>query len=222
MRISIIIPALNEEKCIEETLENLVSNHNPAEIIVVDAGSTDSTAQKASRFAKVIQSERGRAQQMNQGAREATGDVFLFLHADTFLPENALNLIEETLNQKDCDAGRFFMQFDENKFSLNLFSSYTRFRCFSYGDQALFIRKSLFESLEGFRGDVPFEDVDFFKRLSKVQKFALIKNPVTTSARRFTSQGSWTQKWINLFLVSFYYLGLDISSLKARFYPDVR
>ncbi len=222
MKISVIIPVYNEAKCIEGTLENLVSNHNFFEVIVVDAGSEDQTESIASRFAKVIQSKKGRAEQMNRGAELALGDVLLFLHADTFLPPNAFDLIKNTLETTSYEAGRFYMQFDDRRWSLRFFSTYTRLRCFSYGDQALFIRKKLFNRMKGFSTQVPFEDVDFFSRLSKGKKFAVIKEPVITSARRFVSQGTWTQKWINLLLICFYYFGFDITGLKRKLYPDLR
>jgi len=222
MNISIIIPTLNEETTIAHTLENLSIFHRPHEIILVDGGSQDQTVPIASKWAKVISSDQGRARQMNVGAKEARGDVLLFLHADTKLPENGLELIVESIQKKHDQAGRFRLRFDEKKWSLKLFASYTRFRFFSYGDQALFITKELFESLGGFREDVPFEDVDFFKRLSKKERFTIIKEPVVTSARRFLNKGCWQQKWINSFLLGLYYLGQNVSRVKDRLYPDVR
>jgi rSAM/selenodomain-associated transferase 2 len=221
MKISVVIPTFNEEKTIHATLENLITHHKPDEIIVVDGGSTDQTVAIASEWAPVIRSSKGRAHQMNVGARHATGDISLFLHADTKLPDNGLNLIRDEI-QKGVKAGRFRMKFDGRHWLLRFYESYTRFHFFSYGDQGIFVRRDLFEELGGFREDVPFEDIDFYKRLRQWTKPVIIKRPVITSARRFGGIGYLKQKFINLFLVSLYYSGFDIFSLKKKFYPMVR
>ena len=158
---------------------------------------------------------------MNVGARHATGDIFLFLHADTTLPEKALVLIKHAI-QKGAKAGRFRMKFDDRHWLLRFYESYTRFQFFSYGDQGLFVRRDFFEELGGFREDVPFEDIDFYRCLSRYTKPVIIKDPVITSARRFGGIGYLKQKFINLFLVTLYYAGFNVFSLKKKFYPEVR
>ena len=224
MNISVIVPALNEESVIGKTLSNLTSHHQPHEVIVVDGGSRDQTRDIAiaSGFAKVISSEPGRARQMNLGAKQTSGDVLLFLHADTKLPKNALEIIRQKIENQSFKAGRFRLKFDEEKWLLRFFASYTRFHSFSYGDQAFFVTRSLFDSIGGFREDVPFEDIEFYKRLRKITRPVIIKEPVITSARRFTSVGCMKQKFINLFLVGLYYAGWDVLSFKEKWYPDVR
>lgn len=220
-KISIIIPTLNEEKTIHSALEDLFTQHKPDEVIVADGGSTDRTVKLASEWTRVISCEKGRARQMNVGAREARGDVFLFLHADTKLPEQGLEKIREAI-QQGKEAGRFRTGFDENRLSLRFYSSYSRFHFFSYGDQGFFVCKEIFRKLNGFREDVPFEDIDFYKRLRKVMEPVILQEAVITSARRFCSVGCFRQKMINLFLVSLYYLGFNVFKFKEKLYPEIR
>lgn len=114
------------------------------------------------------------------------------------------------------------MRFDDRRWLLRLYETYTRFHFFSYGDQAFFATREMFETLGGFREDVPFEDIDFYKRLRQLTQPVIIKNPVMTSARRFSGVGCLSQKFINLLLVSLYYSGFNVSRIKEKFYPEVR
>ena len=223
MHISIIIPALNEEQAIGETLAS-VAREKPCEVIVADGGSQDRTCEIASRYATVLTCAPGRARQMNAGARRAAGDVFLFLHADTQLPVCGLAKVAEALGAGAC-AGRFRMRFDRPHPLLAFYAFQTRFHFFSYGDQGFFVRRDLFGELGGFREDVPFEDIDFYSRLSKVQKPVILKEAVVTSARRFSANGLVRQKCMNMALASLYYLGWPaerLASLKEKWYPDIR
>lgn len=221
MKVSVIIPAYNEETTICETLQDLFAKHRPDEVLVADGGSSDETVKLAGQWTKVIQSGKGRAQQMNEGARQAKGDVFLFLHADTKLPDNGLNLIRDEI-QKGVKAGRFRMKFDGRQWLLRLYELYTRFQFFSYGDQGFFVTRELFEKLGGFNEAVPFEDIDFYRRLCKFVKPVILRDPVTTSARRFTQNGYIRQKLINLFLVALYYSGFNVLNIKEKLYPEIR
>jgi rSAM/selenodomain-associated transferase 2 len=219
--ISVVIPAFNEEKAIHAALENLMTFHKPDEVIVVDGGSMDETVRIASRWAPVIHSPKGRAAQMNAGAAHAKGDILLFLHADTLLPLEGLETIKHRIAQ-GTQAGRFRMRFDARRWLLRLYESYTRFHCFSYGDQGFFVKRDVFNKLGGFSEDVPFEDVDFYRRLRQYTQPVIIKDPVITSARRFSGVGFLRQKFINIFLVALYYAGFDIFLLKKKLYPEVR
>ncbi|PIQ86046.1 MAG: glycosyl transferase [Candidatus Omnitrophica bacterium CG11_big_fil_rev_8_21_14_0_20_45_26] len=222
MKISIIIPALNEAKSIQQTLVCVAKQLQNDQLIVVDGGSSDQTVALAKPYASVIAAPRGRAAQMNAGARAASGDVLLFLHADTLLPANGLALIRAAFENAACEAGRFRMQFDDKNWLLEFYQLHTRFHFFSYGDQAFFVKRPLFEQLKGFREDVPFEDIDFYKRLRMVAKPCIIRASVVTSARRFRAMGSTGQKLINLWLVTLYYLGFNVLPLKQKLYPDIR
>jgi rSAM/selenodomain-associated transferase 2 len=220
MKISIIIPTLNEEKTIGRTLEHLVEQ-GAREILVVDGGSVDRTVEIAQQHTHVIPSMKGRARQMNVGAEHATGSAFLFLHSDTLLPTQGLEQISKTLI-RGYEAGRFRMKFDDSRWLLKLYAVYTRFQIFSYGDQGFFVTKRLFSLLGGFNEQVPFEDIDFYKRLRTVTKPVILKKKVTTSARRFVMSGSFSQKLINIWLVGLYYLGFNVDAWKQRFYPEIR
>lgn len=221
MKISIIIPTFNEEMTIHETLKNLLAFHKPDEVIVVDGGSTDQTVSIASEWTTVIQTSKGRAHQMNIGVGQAKGDILLFLHADTILPLGGLETIRGKISE-GWHAGRFRMKFDDRRWLLRFYESYTRFHFFSYGDQAFFVTRKVFQGLDGFNEIVPFEDIDFYKRLRRMTKPVIIKDPVTTSARRFCGIGCLRQKFINLFLVGLYYMGWNVLKHREKLYPDVR
>lgn len=221
MKISVIIPTYNEEKSIHATLEHLLTFHKPDEVIVVDGGSTDQTIGLASEWVPVVRSSKGRAHQMNIGAARAKGDVLLFLHADTMLPPEGLERIKQNI-ENGVQAGRYRMRFDDRRWVLRFYETHTRFHFFSYGDQGFFVTKELFQKLGGFNESVPFEDIDFYKRVRQVTKPVIVKSPVVTSARRFCGVGCLRQKFINLFLVGLYYAGFNVLGMKEKLYPDIR
>lgn len=225
LKISVIIPTLNEEANIESTLINLTRQHHPHEIILADGGSSDKTVKIASRYARVVSSGRGRALQMNEGVAAATGDVFLFLHADTQLPGNALLKIEDALKPGKKQSGRFRMSFGHRHPLLKFYEYQTRFHLFSYGDQGFFVKRELFQEMGGFSVDAIFEDIDFYRRLLKHEKPMIIKSPVITSPRRFLQNGVIKQKFINISLAAMYYLGFQRSTIKSfqnAWYKDIR
>lgn len=184
--ISIIIPALNEESNIKACIES-AQRFNPLEIIVVDGGSTDRTTEIAiNAGAIVIQSPKGRGVQMNRGASQARGDILLFLHADSRLP---LIQDNEVLKKfpKDYVGGFFRLKFDDNSLATRLVELFAniRSRLFSlpYGDQAIFIRKDIFEKIGGFR-ECPFlEDIDMSIRLKRLGKLIYLPYSVKASSR---------------------------------------
>lgn len=191
------------------------------EIIVSDGGSSDGTLDVVRQCpeVKLVNSARGRGRQMNEGANAASGDVLLFLHADTCLPPGALNMVEEMLVDSSVVAGSFSLSFDRHSFFLRLYSFFSQVNhiLFTYGDQGLFLRSRTFRKIGGFK-DIPLmEDVEIQKRLRRLGKFAKIRKPVITSARRFVTCGIIRQQILNTGLVFLYHLGADPSRL-ARFY----
>ena len=221
MKISIVIPTLNEEKIIFPGVEDLFTRVVPDEVIVVDGGSRDRTCELALEWTRVISSAKGRACQMNAGARVATGDILLFLHADTRLPDKGLEKIKQAIGPRS-QAGRFRMKFDEDRPLLRFYSLYTRFHFFSYGDQGFFVTRKLFWEMGGYREDVPFEDIDFYQRLRKRTQPVILREAVITSARRFSQRGLVCQKFINLLLVGLYALGFNVLALQKKLYPEIR
>lgn len=195
--ISIIIPVYNEEVQLPGLLKHLEASSSGyiSEIIVVDGGSTDRTSEIAKDHPKVfyVPSEKGRAIQMNTGAKLAKADIFYFLHADSLPPENFDALIvAEVGNGKK--AGCFQMKFDKNHWWLNLMGHFTRINHISCrgGDQSLFVARELFERLQGFNESyIVYEDNEFIGRLYEAGNFTVIKSWITTSARLYNRLGVW-------------------------------
>ena len=183
-RLSVIIPARNEARTIGRILKEL-QGAGVAEIIVVDGQSSDDTREIARyRGANVIESPPGRGRQLNAGAAVATGDTFLFLHADTLLPKGALQRLNNMEPNPSCQAGGFLHQFSGNDWRLRLVSWLDNFRCrrsnIIYGDQAFFIRQALFEHLGGFPNQPILEDVALCEKLVGHVTPLLLEPPVLT------------------------------------------
>lgn len=216
MKISVIAPTLNEEAHIAKMLDSIRNQEGDFEIIIVDGGSNDRTVEVTRPYARIITSQMGRAVQMNAGAKYAQGEVLLFLHADSTLPRGAFSAIREAMRNPDVVGGTFSLAFDHDDRLLRLYAFFTRFRSvwFHYGDQGLFIRRYLFEELNGYKEMPIMEDIEFLRRLKRKGKLALIKRPVTTSARRFLSNGIFKQEVLNIFLVILYLVGVKPKTLK--------
>ncbi|MFS4494349.1 TIGR04283 family arsenosugar biosynthesis glycosyltransferase [Maribacter sp. 2308TA10-17] len=194
-RISIIIPVLNEATSIAKILRYLKSNsssENIKEIIVVDGGSSDNTANIAfNEQVSVLHSKKGRAKQMNFGAQNATGEILYFLHVDTLPPKNFdQSIIDAVLLQND--VGCFQMKFDSKSRFLAFFAWFTRIniKLCRGGDQSLFITKKLFSEAKGFNEDyIVFEDNEFINRIYTMTNFTVLPRHVKTSARRYEERG---------------------------------
>jgi rSAM/selenodomain-associated transferase 2 len=225
MNISVIIPVLNEETSIALTLRSLVEL-TPFEVIIVDGGSTDRTAEICQQFAvKLLASQRGRARQMNLGARQASGDVLLFLHADTGLPASAFTDIATALGNPRYVGGRFDVELDGKHWMLKIVGAMINYRSrlskVGTGDQAIFVRREVFERLGGYP-DIPMmEDIAFCRALKRIGDVACLRSRVMTSARRWERDGVWRTiltMWVLKFL---YFAGVPPARLK-RFYADSR
>ena len=225
MNVSIIIPVLNEEKTIGATLRELI-DLRPHEIIVVDGGSGDRTREIAEEFSvQVLHSERGRARQMNNGARRATGDALLFLHADTRLPASAMSDIADALRDVHCLGGRFDLELQGRHWMLKIIGTLINFRSrttkVGTGDQAIFVRREVFMRIGGYP-DIPLmEDIALCRALKRLGAIACLRSRVITSARRWENDGVW-RTIVRMWTLKFLYLaGVSPARLK-RFYADSR
>ena len=228
MTISVIIPTLNEERVLGRTLAALHngSSAGRCELIVVDGGSSDATVTLArTAGARVIESPRGRGRQMNAGAAVASGDMLLFLHADTLLPVDFLHLIEETLARPGIAAGAFSLAIASRTKSLAaiafLANLRSRFLHLPYGDQALFTTRTMFAAVDGFPEIAIMEDYIFVRRLHKLGRIVILPAKAITSARRWQNMGILRTTLINQLIVGGYAVGVPPATL-ARWYQRLR
>ena len=230
--ISIIIPTLNESLALPETLRRVGALGAGHELIIVDGGSTDATCDiaqshvhsdaKENERVQLIKAVRGRANQMNAGAEQASGEWLLFLHADTFLPKDALNEISQL--PETVMAGGFMHRFSGSAWGLSVISWLHNFRCrrthVFYGDQAFFIRRTLFESLGGFPRVPRLEDLIFGEQVQKITQPVLLNSYIITGSRKFEQMGVWRSLWRVMIIQMRHELGLEIQGTK--FFADVR
>ena len=193
--LSIIIPALDEEAAIAACLGRVqAARAAGAEVIVVDGGSRDRTRDLAAPLADlVLDSPRGRAAQMNAGARVSRGETLLFLHADTLLPEGAHRLVEEDLAASGREWGRFDVTITGEAWLLRvvaaLMNRRSRWTGIATGDQALFVRRSAFTACGGFPAIALLEDVELSTRLKRRGPPLCLREKVITSGRRWEKRG---------------------------------
>lgn len=220
------MPILNEAKSLRGTLGQLRLSDNE-ELIVVDGGSSDETLSIAREFTgKVFQAKSGRASVMNFGAQKAEGDILLFLHADCILPDNAFPLIREVLGNKRVAAGGFDLSIDDPRLRFRIIEFGANLRAHTtsliYGDQCMFLRKEIFDSIWGF-ADIPLmEDIEISLRLKKLGKIVFIRPPIKASPRRWLREGvlyTTFRDWLTAF--SYTFLKIASGKLK-RYYKDVR
>lgn len=226
MRISVVIPTLDEEARIGPLVRDLVARRSFHEVLVVDGGSTDATVRSAHEAgARVILAERGRATQLGAGAAAACGDVLLFLHADVRLPHDAEERIRRNLRGAAV-AGAFRTRtvndgarsWIEPLLPLcDLRASRTRL---PYGDQALYVWRQAFEAVGGFPVQPLFEDLELARRLRRIGRIVVDPEPVQVSGRRFVARPFYFLAVMNLFPV-LYRLGVPVDWL-ARFYGHPR
>lgn len=189
--ISVIIPALNEAETLRATMNSIRAGAFPAEIILVDAGSTDDTVALAEAGgARILSSSRRqRSHQMNLGARAARTATLLFLHADTLLPPEALPFIKRALRNNRVAGGAFTRRYNSPSTLLRATCALAHFRNrligWHLGDQAMFVRRLAFFQLGGFRDVDRFEDLDFSRRLKQYGRIVTLSPSVVSSARRF-------------------------------------
>jgi len=218
-----------------KTLQALFSQPGEFETILVDGGSTDRTPAVVANHISLTQhsvlstiqlitAPKGRASQMNAGAKEAKGEWLLFLHADTILPDGAIQRLNDMETDQSIQAGGFMHQFSGDDWRLKCISFLDNFRCtrsrIIYGDQALFVRRTLFEQLGGFPNQPILEDVAFCERLVKVTTPLLLSPPVVTDARKFIKMGIW-RSFVRVLLIILH-VEYRLPVLPRAFFQDVR
>lgn len=230
MTISVIIPTLNEEKTLGHTLSCLSTAEIP-ETIIVDGGSTDQTVSIAEVFCsdasniRIIRAPAGRARQMNEGAKASRSDILLFLHADTLLPVDAKLVIEAAFANPALVGGRFDVCFDSPSRWGTMISTLMNWRSrlsgIATGDQAIFLRRHVFEQIGGF-ADIPLmEDIEFSRRLKRMGPTAALRRQVTTSFRRWEQQGPLKTIFLMWALRFMYWAGVSPFRL-SRWYKVIR
>lgn len=227
---SVIVPVLHEEKMINELIEHLYGRdkRHPLgiEIIVVDGSPAQDTVSTIKHKDVVaICSQPGRSRQMNEGARQAKGDILLFLHADTRLPENAFSAIKTTLEQKKCAGGAFALVIDPNRLSLKSIAYFTTLRSrltrVPYGDQAIFVRRDVFGMMGGFKDIILMEDLEFMRRLRKAgHRIHILPDKVMSSPRRWDREGVVRCTLRNWWIRACYLCGMSPVHLEKFYRQD--
>ena len=226
LKISIIIPVYNEEKTVVNLQSKLTGLYGKCEIIFVDGGSTDATISLIDKKYKLFKSEKGRADQMNKGALESSGDVLLFLHSDSILPKNPLRQIKKVM--RNYEAGCFGISFNTRSILMKICALMSNYRAgighIMFGDQGIFIDRATFFKLGMFPKLPIMEDYQLSLSLkSKKIKTAMTKSHITTSDRRFTGNSIDKLKLMLKMhrLRSMYRKGVDIEKI-ASLYKDKR
>ncbi|MBV6625085.1 MAG: TIGR04283 family arsenosugar biosynthesis glycosyltransferase [Rivularia sp. (in: Bacteria)] len=218
-KISIIIPTLNESPNLKATLASTQTGTN-LEVIVVDGGSDDNTVNIAESFGvKVISGYQNRACQMNAGAKNAEGDILLFLHADTLLPANFDEMIRTAMQQPSTVAGAFALRINAPDIGLRLVEWGVKWRSklfqMPYGDQAIFITRNKFERIGGFPEVLIMEDFELIRQLKKAGNITLISASVITSPRRWLRKGILQTTLINQIVIIAYFLGVSPARIRS-------
>jgi rSAM/selenodomain-associated transferase 2 len=226
LKLSVTVPMLNEERAIAATLEAIRVGAPGGEIIVVDGGSSDRSVEIArSRCDRLIEGRRGRARQMNAGAIVASGDALAFVHADTIVSLTFARDIEVALVDPRVAGGRFDLVFDIHHFVFNLLATMINLRSrmmrSATGDQAIFVRREVFDRLGGYAEIDLCEDVDFVRRMRRIGRVSCLRSRVITSARRWRC-GGIVRTILRMWLIKTLFLaGVSPVWLK-RHYADTR
>jgi len=220
--VSIIIPTLNEATTMRDLAASLGRLRGEFEVIVCDGGSADATVEVARQCGlRVIDAPRGRGPQMNAGAQLAKGEALLFLHADTRLPEDALELVTGALVDEKVCGGNFSLIFGGDSREARLLTRIyplLRLGGMLYGDSAIFARRRVFDRLDGYREYPIFEDCDLYRRMRRLGRFVRLNAPATTSSRRFQGHFISTFALWSLMQV-LYWLGVNPNLLNRLYKP---
>lgn len=221
MRVVVVVPVLQEAAGVEAFLVALRAAVGDTEVVVVDGGSTDGTPERAARHARVLTAPRGRARQMNAGAAATTGDVLWFVHADCAVPPDALPALRAALADPAVVGGGFRLAFDRRSAGLELLRVTSNWRARYlhqvFGDQALFVRRRVFDELGGFP-DLPLmEDFALTRALARRGRVVVADVAVTASARRLAAHGPWRMLVLMQWLKVRFLLGGDPEAIRRRY-----
>jgi rSAM/selenodomain-associated transferase 2 len=224
--ISVVVPTLNEAGNLGRLLSDLNAESEAAEIVVADGGSRDRTVAVATAHgARVVRSATGRGQQLAAGARAAAGDVLLFLPADSRFPADGLRRIHEALAASpSIIGGNFRVVWDgDTSFSRRLTRFYHELRRLGlyYGDSGIFVRRSAYDAIGGFRPIAVMEDYAFVRRLERFGRTSRIDDPpLVTSSRKFAGRRSPAIVWGWLWIHALYHLGVAPERLARMYYSE--
>ncbi|MEA5583186.1 TIGR04283 family arsenosugar biosynthesis glycosyltransferase [Nodularia harveyana UHCC-0300] len=223
--ISIIIPTFNEAANIESAIASTQPSTN-VELIVVDGGSQDNTVSIAQSLGvKTLSSAPSRAVQMNAGAMAATGEILLFLHADSRLPPGFDNMVRTALQQPKTVAGAFALEIDSPLWSLRWVEKGVNWRShhwqMPYGDQAIFLTKEIFQKNGQFPNLPIMEDFELIRRLKPIGKISIIPVPVITSARRWLDKGVIYTTLLNQIVITAYILGVSPERIRSWYRREI-
>jgi uncharacterized protein len=225
LKVSIIVPTLNEELVLEKTLTQ-IQQLSPHELIVSDGGSDDGTLPIAEKLShRVITGSSGRAMQMNAGADEAIGDILLFLHADNRLEPESYRKMLEQMENPEWVGGAFTLCIESDKWSIKLITLLANIRSkyfgLAYGDQGFFVRKEVFTNMNGFSPIPICEDLDFYRRLRKKGPVILLKEKAHTSPRRWIKEGVVFTTARNILIAILFRIGFPPRTL-TKWYLAIR
>ena len=225
MKISIIIPTLNEARYLGETLVK-IRQLSPHELIISDGGSNDDTLKIAAKYTQhLIKTPAGRALQMNAGAQAATGDLLLFLHADSHIEPVSYQKMLCAMKNSEVIGGAFSLLIDSDRWALQIINQLANLRSKylgrAYGDQAFFVKKHVFQEMKGFTEFPICEDLDFYKRLKILGPIVLLKEEVLTSPRRWINEGIWFTTIRNILIAALFELGFPPRIL-TKWYQTIR
>ena len=222
-QLSVIVPVLNEESVIVSALESLQGMRaNGVQVILVDGGSHDATVNLAQPLVDhLINGVRGRASQMNAGAKIASGDVFLFLHADTLLPHNANEILLQQFATSKKAWGRFNVRIEGKPFMLRVIAHMMNWRSrltgIATGDQAIFVRRDDFFAVGGFPNQPLMEDIELSRKLKRRSAPLCLTQKVTTSGRRWSEAGVWRTIFLMWRLRFKYWLGVSADQIHKEY-----
>lgn len=223
--ISIICPIYNEERILSENPDEFQRLSRKAELIFVDGGSSDQSAEVARRYGKVIHSEKGRALQMNCGADFARGEILLFLHADNFITETCLDSIEKIVAKEDSVGGCLTQHIAKDgityRFIERLGNLRARMTSVFYGDQGIFVRRELFLKMNGFPKVPVMEDVLFTRSLRRQGRTTVLADKIIVSPRRWEDKGLIRTSLLYIMICILFFLRFPLEGIK-KLYGDLR